>query len=96
MAAKKVIGKIKSNDGGYIAPPGSTNANRLSGAYKDEGISLKQYFDSLFTQTPKSNLPLNSPKAGDALSGRTPDSGTRSLLEGFRSFIGGGLRKHGR
>ena len=33
---------------------------------------------------------------GDALSGRTPGSGTRSLLEGLRSFIGGGLRKHGR
>ena len=30
---------------------------------------------------------------GDALSGRTPDSGTRSLLEGLRSFMGGGLRK---
>jgi len=30
----------------------------------------------------------------DALSGRTPDSGTRSLLEGFRSFIrGGGLSR---
>jgi multidrug efflux pump subunit AcrA (membrane-fusion protein) len=34
---------------------------------------------------------------GDALSGRTPEGGTRSLLEGFRSFIGGGgLNKHGR
>ena len=30
---------------------------------------------------------------GDALSGRTPDSGTRSLLEGLRSFMSGGLRK---
>ena len=34
---------------------------------------------------------------GDALSGRTPDGGTRSLLEGFKSFIrGGGLRGSGR
>lgn len=34
---------------------------------------------------------------GDVLSGRTPDGGTRSLLEGFRSFIaGGGLRSGGR
>lgn len=33
----------------------------------------------------------------DVLSGRTPDSGTRSLLEGFRAFIrGGGLRSGGR
>ena len=34
--------------------------------------------------------------SGDSLSGRTPDSGTRSLLEGFRSFTGGGLRKQGK
>jgi hypothetical protein len=32
----------------------------------------------------------------DSFSGRTPEGGTRSLLEGFRSFMGGGLRKHGR
>ena len=30
---------------------------------------------------------------GDALSGRTFEGGTRSLLEGFRAFIGGGLRQ---
>ncbi len=33
----------------------------------------------------------------DSLSGRTPDGGTRSLLEGFKAFIrGGGLRSGGR
>jgi len=34
---------------------------------------------------------------GDVLSGRTAEGGTRSVLEGFRSFIrGGGLRGSGR
>ena len=38
-----------------------------------------------------------SPAPRDALSGRTPEGGTRSLLEGFKSFIrGGGLRGIGR
>ena len=55
--AKKLTGKIKSDDGGYIAPPGATNANRLSGAYSDEGMSLKQYFDSLYKQTPSKDNP---------------------------------------
>ena len=33
----------------------------------------------------------------DSLSGRTPEGGTRSVLEGFKSFIrGGGLRGSGR
>ena len=196
MAAKKT-GKTKSTDGGYVAPPGATNANRVSGAYNDAGMSLKQYFDSLYKQTPepdrpsvrteppkpgpqirttpnvrsgnksrtvmpqpvsktptysspkfeniynsydpikitttskpinakeasqlakeiekfnksypKNPRPVNSglgprdmrpsysPSRGDTLSGRTPEGGTRSLLEGFRSFIrGGGLRSGGR
>ena len=203
MAAKKTS-KTKSTDGGYVAPPGATNANRVSGAYNDAGMSLKQYFDSLYKQTPpkdnpsyrtappsnpksisttpnvrsgnigrrvfpipdrmeqtqkstnpktqpppapktpikittksqpinakdasqlskkltkleiakfnktypKNPRPVNSglgprdmrpsysPSRGDALSGRTPEGGTRSVLEGFKSFIrGGGLRGSGR
>lgn len=30
------------------------------------------------------------PQAPDKLSGRTPDAGTKSLLQGFKSFIKGG------
>ena len=92
MAVKKTTGKIKSDGGGYIAPPGATNANRVSGAYSDEGMSLKQYFDLLYKQT----SPQASPRS-DALSGRTTEGGTRSVLEGFRAFIrGGGLRTGGK
>ena len=40
---------------------------------------------------------ITLPIKGDVLSGRTPEGGTRSLLEGFRSFVrGGGLRSGGR
>ena len=40
---------------------------------------------------------ITLPIKGDALSGRTPEGGTRSVLEGFKSFIrGGGLRGSGR
>jgi hypothetical protein len=40
---------------------------------------------------------ITLPIKGDALSGRTPEGGTRSVLEGFKSFIrGGGLRSSGR
>ena len=44
---------------------------------------------------PRDMRPSYSPSRGDALSGRTPEGGTRSLLEGFRSFIrGGGLSRY--
>jgi len=55
MATKKKMTtptKTKSTDEGYVAPPGATNANRLSGAYSDKGMSTKQYFDSLYKQPP--------------------------------------------
>jgi len=40
---------------------------------------------------------ITLPIKGDALSGRTAEGGTRSVLEGFRSFIrGGGLRSGGK
>ena len=127
MAKKRATGKTKSNDGGYIAPPGSTNANRVIGTYKDEGMSIKQYFDSLYKQTPSpsrgpvkdlmgnplrpsskpmqgsaqmrnQNPPVIYPKAPDKLSGRTAEFGTRSMLEGMKSWMrgGGGFRIGGK
>jgi hypothetical protein len=56
-------------------------------------------------ETPMTGTRYQNPLAGRNLAGRTPDpmagrtveAGTRSLLEGMRSFIrGGGLRLHGR
>ena len=90
--AKKKPGKTKSTDEGYVAPPGATNANRLSGAYSDKGMSVKQYFDSLYKQTPKqkiSELPSSS-KGGSG-----PSRGSGGNMGG-RGNMGGGLRKQGK
>ena len=84
---KKKPGKTKSTDGNYVSPPGATNANRLSGAYSDQGMSVKQYLDSLFKQTPK--LPSSSK------GGAGPSRGSGSNMGG-RGNMGGGLRKQGK
>ena len=87
--------------------PGETNQNRVLGNTKDVDL-LKQWNKSSNAQQieaygralsgdPQFRSSLQSAARGDSLSGRTPDGGTRSLLEGFKSFIrGGGLRGSGR
>ena len=86
--------------------PGETNQNRVLGNTKDVDL-LKQWNKSSNAQQieaygralsgdPQFRSSLQSAARGDSLSGRTPDSGTRSLLEGLRSFMGGGLRKGGK
>ena len=89
MATKKKMTtptKTKSTDGGYVAPPGATNANRVSGAYSDKGMSVKQYLDSLYKQTPK--LPSSS------TGGAGPSRGSSGSMG--RGNMGGGLRKQGK
>ena len=101
--AKKLTGKIKSDDGGYIAPPGATNQNRVLGRTQDVNLmrqwekasnakQIEAYARAL-SGDPQFQSSLQSSVRGDSLSGRTVDSGTRSILEGLRSFMGGGLRK---
>ena len=89
MATKKKMTtptKTKSADGNYVSPPGATNANRLSGAYSDKGMSVKQYLDSLYKQTPK--LPSSS------VGGAGPSRSSGSNMG--RGNMGGGLRKQGK
>jgi len=101
--AKKLTGKIKSDDGGYIAPPGATNQNRVLGRTQDVNL-LNQWnrasnaqqveaFARAMSGDSNFQASLQQPARGDALSGRTVESGTRSILEGLRSFMSGGLRK---
>ena len=73
--------------GGSGAPPGATNANRVSGAYSDKVMSVKQYLDSLYKQTPK--LPSSSK------GGAGPSRGSGGNMGG-RGNMGGGLRKQGK
>ena len=66
----------------YPATPKLPKSTSVSG-YREVVVPVKDAFG-------------NSIKS-DSLSGRTPEGGTRSVLEGFKSFIrGGGLRGSGR
>jgi len=88
------LGKASKADLQYA----STERLRMERRYQDANRTAKaaQRYASDIAKNLQFGKNITLPIKGDALSGRTPDGGTRSLLEGFRAFIGGGLRKHGR
>jgi hypothetical protein len=85
----KAIGTVRRAEEAKLARQAQSAANQ--NAYnKAKNIEFAEKLDRA-TRYPKPVV------RGDALSGRTTEGGTRSLLEGFRAFIrGGGLRSGGR
>ena len=65
--------------------------------YKDKADAIRaKLYPSGPSQVDKAVSQLNAKVARQPLNTNMSSYGTRSVLEGLRSFIGGGLRKHGR
>ena len=76
---------------GETLPLTPATRNDLSMKIKAINAGERAYLKNQVKYPSRGVIPMG-PVKGDALSGRTPDSGTRSLLEGFKAFIrGGGL-----
>ena len=85
----KAIGTVKRAEEAKLARQAQNTANQ--NAYNKAQQAALNDRISRATRSPQPAV------RGDALSGRTAEGGTRSLLEGFRAFIrGGGLRSGGR
>ncbi len=89
------LGKASKADLQYASSERLRMEQRYRNANREAKMAQRYATDIAKNLQIGKNITL--PIKGDVLSGRTPEGGTRSLLEGFRAFIrGGGLRSGGR
>ena len=99
--AKMDLESIKMADARRVVKGGKSQLDARTVRAKEYKIdAMERQSPQGSRYSPKTGRPSNIqvPRLPDKLSGRTVESGTRSMLEGIRGWMrgGGGLRSHGK